>query len=141
VTRSLLLLFLVFFFAPACHTGARREAEQLLSAVERFRRADNAAKPATVDALRAVPCSDPEVCRARDACLASAEATAKALRLKSEVEQGLAALEKGQLAKDSPEAQALPTKLDEAASLLDEGHKRLEPCEEQTAALRRKHRI
>lgn len=127
--------------SAACDAGAKREAEQLVSAVERFRRAENAEKPAMVDAIRAVPCNDAEVCRAREECLASAESMAKALRLKSEVEQALGALEKGQLAKDSPEAQALPKKLDEAQTLLEQGHGRLAACDEQTSALKRKHRF
>ncbi len=136
-----LVLVAILLVVSACESTARREAEQLVSAVERFRRADNAEKPAMVDAIRAVPCTDGEVCRAREECLASAEATAKALRLKSEVEQSLAALEKGQLAKDSPEAQALPSKLDTAQALLEEGHGRLAACDEQTSALKRKHRF
>ncbi len=125
----------------ACDAAAKREAEQLVSAVERFRRAGNAEKPAMVDAIRAVTCTDGEVCRAREDCLASAEATANALRLKSEVEQSLAALEKGQLAKDSPEALALASKLDTAQGLLDQGHTRLAACDDETMALKRKHRF
>ena len=127
--------------SSACESGARREAQQLAAAVERFRRADNPAKPATVAAIREVSCTDAEVCGAREACLAAAESTGRALELKSEVEQGLIALEKGQLAKESPEAQALPSKLDMAETLLKEGHARLGACEEQLAALKRKHRI
>jgi hypothetical protein len=125
----------------ACDAPAKREAEQLVSAVERFRRAGNAEKPAMVDAIRAVTCTDGEVCRAREDCLASAEATSNALRLKSEVEQSLAALEKGQLAKDSPEALALASKLDTAQGLLDQGHTRLAACDDETMALKRKHRF
>lgn len=125
----------------ACDSGERREAAVLVSAVERFRMADNANKPATVDALRAVPCSAADVCRARDACLASAEATAKALKLKSDVEQGLSAIEKGTLSKESPEARALPQKLDDAEMLLKEGFQELPKCEEQVSALKRRLRI
>ncbi|MBX3187448.1 MAG: hypothetical protein KF819_10555 [Labilithrix sp.] len=128
-------------FALACESGERREAEQVVVAVERFRRADNPAKPAAVDALRAVACTAAEVCRVRDACLASAEATAKALRLKSEVEQGLTAVEKGEMPKESPDARALAAKLDEAEALLKEGFERLGPCDDQILALKRRHRI
>jgi hypothetical protein len=124
-----------------CDGPARRESEQLLTAVERFRRADNASKPGVVVAIRSSPCSAPEVCAAREACLSAAEATGNALALKSEVEQGLAALEKGALAKDSPEAQALPGKLDVAEALLKQGHEGLGPCEERLDALRRRYRL
>lgn len=132
---------LLCLFLSACGSGERREASMLAQAVERFHVADNAQKPAAVQALRAVRCAAPEVCRARDACLAAAEPTAKALRLKSEVEQGLSALEKGALQKESPEARALPQKLDDAESLLKEGFRGLPACDDQVAALKRKHRI
>ena len=125
----------------ACTSGARQEAAQVVEAVDRFRKADNAAKPATVETLRAVKCSAEDVCRARDACLASAEATAKALRLKSEVEQGLSALEKDAMPSDAPEARALPAKLDEAESLLKEGFRALPACDDQVMALKRKYQI
>lgn len=135
--RALALVVLLV----ACDSGERREAAVLAQAVERFHIAENPQKPSAVEALRAVPCSAAEVCRARDACLAAAEPTAKALRLKSEVEKGLAALEKGALAKDSPEARALPAKLDEAETLLKEGFQALPACDDQVAALKKKHRL
>ena len=125
----------------ACDPGARQEARQVVEAVDRFRKADNAGKPAQVESLRAVNCSSLDVCKARDACLASAEATAKALRLKSEVEQGLSAVEKGTLSRDSDAARALPAKLDEAEVLLKEGFAALQPCDDQIMALKRKHQI
>jgi hypothetical protein len=107
--------------------------------MDRFRKADNAAKPARVDSLRDVKCSATDVCAAREACLGSAEATAKALRLKSEVEIGLSAIEKGTLAKESPEARGLTRKLDEAEELLKQGFAALQPCDAQILALRRKY--
>lgn len=125
----------------ACDHDARQEAAQLVEAVDRFRKADNPGKPATLATLRAVPCSAPDVCRARDACLASAEATSKALRLKSEVEQGLAAVESGALARESDAARALPGKLDEAESLLKEGFGALPACDDQIMAIKRRHRL
>ena len=125
----------------ACDSGARQEARQVVEAVDRFRKADNAGKPAQVESLRAVKCSSLDVCKTRDACLASAEATAKALRLKSEVEQGLTAVEKGTLSRDSEAARALPAKLDEAEALLKEGFAALQPCDDQIMALKRRHQI
>jgi hypothetical protein len=130
----------VLFFA-ACNAGARQEAAQVVEAVDRFRKADNAGKPATVETLRAVKCTAADVCKARDACLASAEATAKALRLKSEVEQGLTAIETDATPRDSEAARALPAKLDEAESLLKEGFSLLPACDEQIMDLKRKYRI
>ena len=121
----------------SCSSGGRQEAAQVAEAMDRFRKADNAAKPATVDALRSVKCTKTDVCRARDACLASAEATAKSLRLKNEVEQGLNAVEKGTMPKDSPAARALGTQLDEAETLLKEGFAALPACDDQIMALKR----
>jgi hypothetical protein len=135
------LVLVLALGAAGCDNAEKREAERLVETVTMFRRADNNAKPGAVENLRAVPCTAPDVCRARDACLASAEATAKALRLKNEVEQGLAKVEKGELAKDSPEAKALPKKLDEAETLLKEGHDGLTGCDDQIQALKRKHRF
>ncbi|MBS2020475.1 MAG: hypothetical protein JST00_46895 [Deltaproteobacteria bacterium] len=125
----------------ACDSAEKREAEQVVFAVERFRRADNPSKPAAVETLRAIKCTAEDVCRARDACLASAEATARALKLKSEVEQGLTAIERDAMPKDSEDARLLPFKLDEAENLLKEGFDRLGPCDDQLMALKRKHKI
>lgn len=136
-----LVYIAVSLLALACDSSEKREAEQVVFAVERFRKAENPAKPAAVEALRAIKCSAEEVCRARDACLASAEATARALKLKSEVEQGLNAIEKDAMPKDSEEARLLPFKLDEAENLLKEGFDRLGPCDDQLMALKRKHHM
>lgn len=127
--------------AIGCESAERRDAETVVSAIRRFRSANNVSTPAAVDALKGTPCTAPDVCTARDTCLVAGEATAKALRLKSEVEQGLAALDKGTLAKDSPEAQAMPKKLDEAEALLKKGLEGLPACDEQVLALRKKHRF
>ena len=132
-------LLLVAPLLPHCTSGGRQEAAQVAEAMDRFRKADNAAKPSTVGTLRAVKCSQPDVCKARDACLASAEATSKALVLKSEVEQSLSAIEKGTLPKDSAEARGLSLKLDEADNLNREGFAALPACDDQVLALKRKY--
>lgn len=132
---------LLAFALAGCDGAERRDAQTVVAAVARYRSADNASTPAMVDALKATPCSAPDVCKTRDDCAATGEATAKALRLKNEVEKGLAELEKGTLSKDSPEAKALPQKLDDAERLLKEGHEGLAKCDEQVQALKRKHRI
>lgn len=122
-------------------SGRKQEAAQVVEAMNRFRKADNAAKPSTIEALRGVKCTATDVCQARDACLASAEATVKALRLKSEVEQGLGAIEKDAMARDSADAKALPAKLDEAESLLKEGFAALPACDDQVMALKRTYQL
>jgi hypothetical protein len=139
--RFFCLLVGAALLLPACpsSSNARQEAQQVAEAMDRFRKADNPSKPAMVASLRAVKCSATDVCKARDACLASAEATAKSLLLKSEVEQGLSAVEKGTTSKDSPEARALGPKLDEAETLLKEGFAALPACDDQIMALKRKY--
>jgi hypothetical protein len=144
VARSLLAgcgLLTCALVLAGCSTGARQEAAQVVEAVDRFRKADNPGKPAAAEALRAVKCSASDVCQARDACLASAEATAKAMRLKSEVEQGLDQVEKDAMPRDSADARALPAKLDEAEALLKEGFSLLPACDDRIMALKRRHRI
>lgn len=141
VAVSVPALFSLSSLLPACDAGARQEAAQVVEAVDRFRKAENAGKPAAVEAIRAVKCSATDVCKARDACLASAEATAKAMRLKSEVEQGLSGIEKDATPRDSSEARALPAKLDEAEALLKEGFSLLPACDDEIMALKRRHRI
>ncbi len=125
----------------SCEAGPRREAESFLSAVERFRRAENAAKPAAFAVLRAVPCAAPDVCEARAACLAFAEPTSAALQLQSDVAEGLRAIEAGTLAKDTPAARALPEKLAKAEILLSEGRDHLGACDDQLMTLKRRHRL
>jgi hypothetical protein len=125
----------------ACDSAERRDAETVVAAITRFRAADNASTPAMVDALKATPCSAPDSCKTRDDCLASGEPTAQALRLKADVEKNISAIEKGKLAKDSPEAQELPKKLDDAEKLLNKGRDALTKCDEDVQALKRKHRL
>lgn len=137
--NAVLGIVVVLSLAPACTGGARQEAAQVAEAMDRFRKADNAAKPSMVGTLRAVKCSATDVCQARDACLASAEATAKSLSLKSEVEQALVAIDAGSLSKESAEAKGLALKLDETSTLLDEGYKALPACDDQIMALKRKY--
>ncbi len=136
-----ILVPLIFLPLVACDSAERRDAETVVVAVTRFRTADNASTPAMVDALKATPCHAPDVCKTRDDCAATGEATAKALRLKNEVAKALPALESGTLSKDSPEAKELPKKLDEAEVLLKQGHDGLAKCDEEVQALKRKHRI
>ncbi len=123
----------------SCSQGARQEAAQVAEAMDRFRKAENPSKPAMLSALANVQCSHPDVCSARAACVASAEPTATSLRLKSEVEQALRAVEKGNLAKDTAEAEALGPKLDQAETLLKQGFAALPACDDHIMRLRRKY--
>lgn len=142
MTRAALLLAISLAVAlAACEGSARQEADSVVRATERFRRAENADKPAIIHDLRATRCSAADVCRARKECLAYAEPTVQALLLKTEVQSALGRLEKDAMAKDSDEAKALPQKLDDAERLLKAGIDHLGTCDAEIQALRRTHRL
>jgi hypothetical protein len=135
VTSSLVVLALG---APAC-ASPKNEAASVLNAVDRYRRAENAQKPAQAAALESVQCSDPEVCDVKATCLQSAQATARALVLKAEIEKGVADIEAGRLSKEDPAAQALHGKWEESVRLLEEGHKLMPACDDKVLSLKRKY--
>lgn len=120
----------------ACASRAKREASTLVDAVDHFRRADDASKAAQVQAIAGVGCTDPKVCDAKQACLAAADATARAFALKDEVARRLGDIEQKRLAPDAPEAKALPGQLDEAQKLLEQGRAKMPECERKLADLR-----
>jgi len=122
--------------AVACSSSAKRETASLSSEVDRYRRADNASKQAQESAVAAVACSDAKVCEAKAACLAALTPTTRALLLKDEVARRLVDLESKRLSPDSPDAQALPGKLDDAQKLLVEGRAKMADCDRKLADLR-----
>jgi hypothetical protein len=113
----------------ACAGSAKREASILVAAVDRYRRADSVSKTAEAQRVAAVACTDAKVCGAKRACLAALDPTARALALKDEVARRVTDLQEKRLAPDSPEAEALPGKLDEAEKLLREGRAKMPDCE------------
>jgi hypothetical protein len=133
-----LLAILLLGPALACSPPAKHETAVLAAAVDRYRRAENASKPDLAAATAAVPCTDAEVCAARDACVAAMVPTARALVLKDEVAKKMDDIEGGRLAKDDPEATELRAKLEEARRLLADGKGKWEPCEHGLAELRMK---
>ena len=125
----------------ACGGGAKREAAALAGAVDRYRRAENSSKASMVDAVVAVACSDGQVCAAKEACLAAIQPTVRALVLKDGVASCVSDLEGKRLSPDSPEAQALPGKLNEAERLLKQGHALMGDCEKKLADRRAYHGV
>ncbi|HTQ45382.1 MAG TPA: hypothetical protein VMI75_21640 [Polyangiaceae bacterium] len=122
--------------ATACTATAKREADTLASAVEAYRRTEGPMKPARARAVSEVSCSDARVCDAKALCVAAVDATTQALALKDEVAARVGDIEHGTLDRTSPEAQALPGKLDEAERLLKEGRDKMRACDEKLAKLR-----
>jgi hypothetical protein len=120
----------------ACNNPGKREAADLVDAVDRYRRADDAAKDARGKAVAAVACTDSRVCDAKQACVAAIEPTTHALALKDEVARLLAEVEQKRLAPDAPEAATLPAKLDEAERLLKDGRAGMARCDARLTDLR-----
>lgn len=120
----------------ACSGPGKREAATLVDAVDRYRRADDASKEAQGQVVAAVACTDSRVCDAKQACVAAIEPTTRALALKDEVARLLVELEAKRLAPDSPEAGALPGKLDEAERLLKDGRAGMARCDARLTDLR-----
>jgi hypothetical protein len=136
--RTMLLLPIVATLAvslAACTGAGKREAASLTEAVDRYRRADDASKEAEGRAVAAVTCTDDRVCATKAACMAAIEPTTRALALKNEVVGRLADLEQKRMAPDSPEALALPGKLDDAERLLKDGRARMAVCDTKLAEL------
>ncbi|MDP8999897.1 MAG: hypothetical protein M3O46_07275 [Myxococcota bacterium] len=119
----------------ACGGTGKRETSALVSAVDRYRRSDNASKVAEVQKVADVACSHPRVCDAKRACLAAMGPTARALAVKEEVARRLADIEEMRLSVDASDARGLPAKLDEAERLLNEGRSKMPDCEKQLTDL------
>jgi hypothetical protein len=136
--RSSSALFAVAMLplVAACGGSGKREASSLEDAVDRYRRADAASRDTLGRAVSAVACSEARVCDAKQACVAAIEPTTRALNLKDDVARQLVDLEQKRLAPDSPEVQALPSKLDEAERLLKDGRAKMTACDARLTDLR-----
>ena len=119
----------------ACSGAAKRETSALIAAVDRYRHADPASKPLEAEALGHVACTDAKVCGAKAACLAAIDPTTRAIALKDEVARRLVDIQEKRVSPASPEAQALPAKLDDAARLLQEGRAKMSDCDRQLTDL------
>jgi hypothetical protein len=122
----------------ACGTS-KPEAASLVASVERFHRASNDERPARADDVAKVVCEAPDVCEAKTLCTAATTPTGKALRLKHEAEAILGDLEAGRRQKDDPDVQALARKLDDATTLLTEGHEKMPACDMKILILRERY--
>lgn len=131
--RAVVMLSLLAL--PACTSAGKQQAVSLANAVDAYRHAPGTAKAERGKAVGDVACSEPKVCDAKQACVAAIDPTVRALALKDEVTARIADIEKGVLAKDSPEAQALPGKLDEAERLLKDGRAKMDACDAKLTEL------
>ena len=119
----------------ACAASGKRETSALAAAVDRYRRASAPVRAAEADAVGRVSCTDEKVCAAKAACLAAIGPTTRALAIKEDVTRRLADLQQNRITPASPEAQALPDKLDEATHLLSEGRTKMADCDKQLTDL------
>lgn len=125
----------IALLAAACTSAARTETQQLVTAVDRFRKAENAAKPSHVDAIKNSPCTDSEVCAARATCLESAEATSKGLSMTAQAASLMKTVTKGD------DTTPIERMLDDAKRSNELGMKKLGECDDQLMALKRKHGV
>ena len=119
----------------ACHGSGKGEAASLDDAVDRYRRAEGAEQLSKMQAVTDLPCTIPEVCEAKAACLAAMAPTTRALALRDEVARMLGDLQENRLPLDAAAAQELPGKLDEATRLLQEGRTKMAECDKKLADL------
>ncbi len=139
--RGMLAILVALAASGGCAPSAKHETAALAAAVDRFRGANDASKADLAAATSAVACTDADVCAAKDACVAAMGPTARALVLKDDVARQLDDIEHGKLARDSPEAERLGAKLDDAEKLLAEGREKWSACERSLAELRIKYGV
>jgi hypothetical protein len=136
--RGSVLGAMILVGLAAC-SSAKPEAASLVAGVETFHRASNDERPARAEALGLIPCKDPEVCAAKAACVEATTATAKALRLKRDVEAALADVEAGKRGAHDPGVEGLTAKLDEASQLLKQGRDAMPACDQKILVLRERY--
>lgn len=140
MARRTLKLALAWALLSACATD-KAEARALAAAVERFRIAADADKPAAAATIATVACTDTLVCDAKASCVTASDATAKGLGLKADVERLLADVQAKRLSPEDPAAKALPDTLDDADRLLKAGHHDMKSCDEKVISLKLKYGV
>lgn len=144
--RALVTLVLLAVAVAVGGSGCRTEAgsaRSLVDAVGRFRRAPDAEKGKALASIREVKCGSDEVCAAQKACLAYAEPTEEAIRIKLEIAQGLASLADGGLPDggalgetgDYDTRVTLLARVGDAQKKLKEGYDQLTSCDDAVQKL------
>lgn len=126
-----LVVLVSFAVVAACTSASRRDAERALSAGVRVRVLEEEAQRQAVQELQALSCDDRDVCQVRNACLAVAEPTARALQNKNQVKALGTDLD------EPTRARALQL-LDEADAQLAAGKLAVEGCEAALTMLERR---
>ena len=110
---------------------ARSEAAAVSRAVEVLRNADNAQKSAPLAALRAVPCSLPDVCGVQSLCVAAYEEHVRVLTLLAAINDNAAV---------AP-ADALKEALSKAEAGLTRAKAQTDACATKQGELARKYKV
>lgn len=133
---ALLLLPTLF----SCKNTKETEGERMLSAVTAYRRATNAEVVTAARDLEQTPCTDPDVCKLKAACVASSGPTQKALELKKRLEAQMLSLGALGDAGRGPLGDAglsLLAQIDDVEKLLKEGRDALTDCDVEEQRFRR----
>jgi hypothetical protein len=118
----------------ACSKGdgpARSEAAAVSRAIEALRNADNAKKSTLLSALRAVPCSVPDICAVQSFCAAAYDEHVKVLEL----------IDAAKAAASSAPAEALRDAIATAQAGLQRAKAQTDACATQQGELARRYRV
>lgn len=135
LTRALAAPALLASLLGCADGRAKSEAAAILRQVDLLRMADNHAKRQPLDQLRALPCTAPDRCDARDRCAAAFHHHVRGVELSTEVEHAL----KAGIAPDSRDE--IARKLLEASVENEQGQHAMPACEKAVADLRVKFRL
>jgi hypothetical protein len=120
-----------------CEDRGKREAEQLVSAIDAYRRAPLDQVGEAVQRLESASCEASATCTAKDACLKSARPSREGMARLTEVK--LAMRPDADLESLRPEDRAkLDAQMNDAERLLKEGKDALVGCDAEVLALRRR---
>jgi hypothetical protein len=125
-----------FLVLLGCADGkAKSEAAAILRQVDALRMVANDAKRQPFEQLRALPCSGPDRCEARDHCTASFSHHLRGLELSAQVERAL----KAGIPQDRRDE--IARMLLEANVENEQGQQAMPACERAVADLRIKYRL
>jgi hypothetical protein len=117
---------------------ARDEAANLVRLVSDLRDAPNHAKRAPLDRLASMPCSFPDVCAARDACIDAFRHHVRGMELGASLH---ASLDGSAPDAGTHDSTALGIRLLEMNVEIEEANARMPLCDEKIASLRVAHKV
>jgi hypothetical protein len=135
--------YVLLALLAACRESPRQDATAIAELVERYRLGDAGSLSGATSALRALPCSEADVCDAKRACLAFLEPLERRWALQVALEAEMSGLElrkeAGVLRSDDPALAAVRAATGEAAEREAEAIAARRECEAKVFTLRRKY--